>query len=269
MNSPSFSQKGLPPHLLLEAYEQHVSKNTSTNLFSYHQCPSRHHSGCGPRWWHQHFGKVAPTPTHLLHHSPGAWSPALAQGLGVNTTNPCWLPHILSCFHSNLISSACSSQNGLFQTRAYIVGTPPLPALKLLRELASPYQPWPPEWRAPHPKHLSIRALPPSKLPPAPGRLCSSALSECPQYTPPIGDYLSSRFQPALTPQPGRPGKTADVQSKLNSAPAEHSSHFVMMPSRVGIFAEYNPPHWLDASCGQGPSASFTVVPSAEFCVWH
>ena len=166
VNSPSFSQKGLPPHLLLEAYEQHVSKNTSTNLFSfYHQCPSRHHSGCGPRWWHQHFGKVAPTPTHLLHHSPGAWSPASAQGLGVNATNPCWLPHILSRFHSNLISSACSSQNGLFQTRAYIVGTPPLPALKLLRELASPSQPWPPEWRAPHPKHLSIRALPPSSTP--------------------------------------------------------------------------------------------------------
>ena len=75
------------------------------------------------------------------------------------------------------------------------------------------------------------------------------------------GPGAGGRFGPALTPQPGRPGKTADVESKLNSAPAEHSSCFLMMPSLVGIFAECSPPPGPDASCGQGPSA--------EFSVWH
>ena len=160
-------------------------------------------------------------------------------------------------------------------TRLYR-GNPSSPCLKtaqgagltltaLAPQVAFP-PPQPPLHSRPSPRQHPCPKTPfqtptPSKLPPAPGRSYSSSLSECPQDTPPIGDFLSSRFQPALTPQPGRPRKTADVQSKLNSAPAEHSSHFVMMPSLVAISAECNPPRWLNASCGQGPSA--------EFSVWH
>ncbi|KAG5197516.1 hypothetical protein JEQ12_008245, partial [Ovis aries] len=74
-------------------------------------------------------------------------------------------------------------------------------------------------------RHSRQHRLPAEKMePPAShGRLCSSALSESPQYTPPIGDYLSSRFQPALTPQPGRPDLVWQPSQALETISVYHS----------------------------------------------
>ena len=135
--SPNFSQKGLPPFFLRHINSTSL-KSPSPNLFSlYHQRPSRHHSGCGPRWWHQHGGRWPPPPHTCCIRGlgPGAlprlrdWVLTGPTPVGLPASSPASIP---------TSSPACSSQNGLFQTCASIVGTPPLPALKLLRELASP-----------------------------------------------------------------------------------------------------------------------------------